>query len=216
LAVFRTLQHFDSDRAIKWGNNVLRSGAISNGFLGFGTHPFAISMFSAIDRKTAKSEVRSNFFVALYEWAEKNSIEPQVMARFPELLILRLEAVHGARVDRQMFDVLSSVFTKRGSDNLQPIQIVDISIADEIEIFNDKTVLTEFSERLADLASVHVAQYIREMDEAEKRRWLESPTLRSAFDKPLNTPPIPEFAPAITHDPGSVMDAIFGGGCHAA
>lgn len=215
LAVFRALQHFNSERAMQWGNDVLRSGATSNGFLGFGTSPFAISMFAVIPRKSAKSEARSNFFVALYEWAEKNSTGTQVIARFPQLLLLRLEAVHGAQIDLQMFDVLRSVFTNKGAENLQPIQVIDLSIADKIRAFDNESILTDFSTDLSDLASVHVSRYIREMDEPEKLEWLKSPVLRSAFFKSLNTPPIPEYAPVVSEPPGSSMDIILGGVCHA-
>ncbi len=214
LAVFRTLQYFDSERAIRWAGNLLRVDASSIGFLSFGTNPFAITLFSAIERKTAKSEARSGFFVALYEWAEKKTTEPQVMAWLPELLLLRLEAVHGSQIDQQMFDILESVFMSKGIENLQPIQAIDNSIASDVEDFGDDRVLSEYSSKLSETASVHVARYIREMGDTEKRKWLESQTLRAAFWKPLNTPPIPEYSHDSTqpgYEVGSALGVIVGG-----
>lgn len=218
LAVFRTLQHFDSERAMRWADHLLRSDGASVGFLSFSTHPFAITLFSLIDQKHAKTEARSGFFIALYEWAERNTINPQVISRFPELFLKRLEAAHGAKIDEQQFDILCSVFSKRSVDNLQPIQVIDKSLCDEIDDFDDTAILTDYASELSDIADVHIARHVREMGGAEKRRWLESETLRNAFWKSLNSPPIPEYNPAPDNagfDSASALGVILAGQAHA-
>lgn len=193
LAVFQTLQHFDSESSMRWASNLLHTNSTSIGFLNFSTEPFAITLFAKIHHKHAKSEARSAFFIALYEWAENNTFVPQVIARFPDLLLLRLEAIYGHKRDEKQFDVLCSVFKVNGVQNLQPIQVIDKSIADEIDDYEDDNILHEFSGKLSNSTSIHVARYIREMSKSEKNKWLESETLRATFWDQLNCPPVPEY-----------------------
>lgn len=216
--IFGALQRLDSERAMRWAALSLKEDAGSKGFLSWTTQPFPIRIFNAVDRKVASTVARCEFFISLYEWAERNTTDSQVFARFPELLKCRLEAVHGTGMDLKYFDVLQSLLTPKNVQNLAPIQVIDGSLGNESELYDDDSVLTEFSDELSDLTSVHVARYIREMSANEKSKWMESTTLRLAFGAHINTPPVPNLAIAQQDESfseGSVLEAILSGAAYA-
>ena len=212
--IFKTLQYFDSERAIRWASLALKNASHEKGVFAQLESPFPISIYQNLEKRTADTDARCAFFCSLYNWAERNTHRSKVFSLFPEILILRLQAVFGAKADEQQFDILSSLFNSKNILALSPVDTLDGALIQDSELYDEESIVGEYAVRLSDLTSVNVARYIRELDGAAKERWLESEVLRAAYERPLSTEPRPRtrgVLPSSVTGEGSMLELILRG-----
>lgn len=211
---FKSLQFFDNARALRWASLALKDAVYESGFLSQSPIPFPVGIYQAVERKVANTEARCEFFSSMYHWAERNTQVGRVYALFPDLFMLRLQSIYGAKRGEQQFDVLATAFDPKRTLALAPIDAVDGALAQDTEMYDDESVIVEYAERLAAVTLVNVAGHIRELDADTKRRWLKSEVLRTAFAQPLSTPPVPVCEQVLEvpeTGEGSALDLIMRG-----
>ena len=162
LNIFKTVQQFEPEHAIRWAEPILKSENLDQGFLADPDTPFPIALYRALDDKSTSTELRCNFFRSLYDWAVLNTDDEGVQAIFRKFFIKRLEAVYGSDVDGQIFDILNAAFQRSGSRplSLAPESTLLLSLGRDAELTGNSGIFDEFADELSDLAAHRVSRFM--------------------------------------------------------
>lgn len=193
--LFRVLDEFDSEASARWASFYLNSLKDKKEVaLGSSTTPFPIMLHRIVSKRGVKSEERSRFFTAMYQWAYRNPDEKGVNSIFPKLFVQAIESLHGEGVGERMFEYfMNLLYVPDRATKLSYAERIQHALELNAHTARNEKIKLGFYDELNATAWPYISHKIRELGDEEKESWSRIEFLRKTFSRSLNVASVPDL-----------------------